>query len=65
MDELVQEIEAFCKAARMKPGALFRHAKLSRVTWHQWKNGTISANMSSVNRVKAEMARIKAELAAV
>ena len=65
MEDLVNEIEAFCKAARMQPGALVRHAGLSRVTWHDWKNGAGGANINSVNKVRAEMARIKAELGAV
>jgi hypothetical protein len=62
MEELVNEIEAFCKAARMQPGALFRHAGLSRVTWHDWKNGAGGATIASEGKIRAAMDKIKSDL---
>ena len=47
----------------MKPPALMAAAGVSVRTWHGWQQGA-DPKLSNVNLVRAEMARVRAALAA-
>ena len=64
MDKLIQDIEAFCEAIKMKPATLFALANMHRSTWRLWKNGAGGATIASEGKIRAAMDKIKSDLGA-
>jgi len=62
--DFVKEIRIFCAQYDLKPRELLKAAGLGPRTWDNWVTG-YDRKQSSTDKVRAEMARIKAKLGAV
>lgn len=57
MEQLIEEVEAYCAARGIAPQRLLRDAvKATWPLWKKWKDGESSPTMKVADRVRAYMA---------
>jgi len=56
MEEFLEEIRAYARAAGLSPSTVVQRAKCGGgATWHRWESGRGSPNMRTAERLRAWM----------